>query len=77
MEKLRLTEGDRHAIVQALQEKAEADDVRAAELEKGWPETSKAQTETGRRLAFTFREQAKSGRELAEKVEGADTIELV
>lgn len=66
MEKYRLTEDDRAAIVNALTEKAENDDKRAAAL--------KAEG-ANERLVFTFTHQAEKERALAEKIEGADKIE--
>lgn len=72
--KLTLTEDDRHAIVNALLDKARGDTESADEIERenGGPK----QTEVIKRLVFTLRNQAENGRRLARTIETFDVIEL-
>jgi hypothetical protein len=61
-----LTEAERALIAQALREKAEADEARAAHFAPLGPEG----------LWATFHAQAKEGKRVAELIDGADLIDV-
>jgi len=66
---LTLNDTERNDLIQALYEKAEGDEKCVVELR----ELSKdSQREMYLRLALTFEEQAKRGKALEKKIEGAE-----